>query len=234
MARRINGPLALLAGLALVALAAAPSLAQDGDGHIPAPRAAQVASEGQPTAQAAEAADKGGGDSELHVIPGAPELIITLIIFLTLLVVLRATAWKPILAGLQNREKAIRDGVEAAARARADAERTTRELEARLAEAQAAAAQQIQQAKADALKLAESIRAQAETEAAALKDRALKEIGAARQQAVAEINGHAADLATAVARKILQRNVTADDQDRLVRESLEEIGKQQAALAGAQ
>ena len=52
----------------------------------------------------------------------------------------------------------------------------------------------------------------AEAESAALKDRTLREIEAAKQQAVTEINNHAAELGTAVARKILQRNVTADDQ----------------------
>ena len=125
----------------------------------------------------------------------------------------------------------IREGVEAAAQARADAERTTRELETRLAEAQAAAALQIQQARADAQKLAEGIRGQAEAEATALKDPALRYIAAAKQQAITQINSHAADLATAVARKILQRNITVEDQDRLVSHSLSEIENSGEALA---
>ena len=79
--------------------------------------------------------------------------------------------------------------------------------------------------RSDAVKIADSIRAQAEAESAALKDRTVREIDAAKQQALSEINTHAAALGTAVARKILRRDVTADDQQRLVDESLAEMAK---------
>jgi F-type H+-transporting ATPase subunit b len=152
-------------------------------------------------------------------------LLVTIVIFVCLFIVLRATAWKPILTGLKAREAAIRDSIEAAAKAKADAEKTTRDLEAKMAEFQRQAAQQLQQAKADAQKVADTIRQQAEAESAALKDRTLREIDGAKQQALSEINTHAAELGTAVARKILKRNVTADDQQRLVDESLAELAK---------
>jgi F-type H+-transporting ATPase subunit b len=94
-----------------------------------------------------------------------------------------------------------------------------------MADVQREASQALAQAKADAVKLADTIRAQAEAESAALKDRTLREIDAAKQQALTEINTHAADLGTAVARKILQRDVTVNDQQRLVDESLAELAK---------
>jgi F-type H+-transporting ATPase subunit b len=156
---------------------------------------------------------------------GAGTLLVTIAIFICLFLVLRFTAWKPILNGLKTRETTIRDSIEAAEKAKADAERTTKELEAKMAEVQRQAAQQLQQAKSDAVKVADTIRQQAESEAAAIKDRTLREIDGAKQQALSEINSHAAELGTAVARKILQRNVTADDQQRLVDESLAELAK---------
>jgi F-type H+-transporting ATPase subunit b len=173
-------------------------------------------------AGAAKHGEEGGEPSvtELNPIP----FIFTILIFVTLLIVLRFTAWKPILAGLKAREDSIRKSIEAAAKARADADRTTQELEARMAEAQRQGALALQQAKADALKLAESIRAQAEAESAALKDRTLRDIEAAKQQALSDINGRAADLGISVARKILQREVTVADQQRIVEESLAELG----------
>jgi F-type H+-transporting ATPase subunit b len=152
-------------------------------------------------------------------------LSFTIAVFVCLFIVLRLTAWKPIMTGLKNREQAIRDSIEAAAKAKAEAERTTKDLEAKMLESQRQSAAQLTQAKADALKIADTIRAQAETEAAALKDRTLREIEAAKTQALTEINGHAAALGTAVARKILQRQVTVDDQQRLVDESLAEMAK---------
>jgi F-type H+-transporting ATPase subunit b len=148
----------------------------------------------------------------------------TILIFVALLVILRFTAWKPILAGLKGREEAIRQSIEAATRAKEDADRTTKELNAQVAEAQKAAAAQIAQAKTDATRVADAIRKQAETDANALRDRTVRDIDAAKQQALAEINQHAAELGTAIATKILQRTVTVDDQRRLVDESLAQLG----------
>jgi F-type H+-transporting ATPase subunit b len=150
---------------------------------------------------------------------------LTIAVFVVLLIVLRAAAWKPILGALKGRENAIRDSIEAAGKAKEEADRTTRELEAKIAEAQKQAAAQITQAKADATKVAEVIKKQAETESTQLKDRTLRDIEAAKQQALAEINSHAAALGTAIASKILQRQVTVTDQDRLVDESLAQLGQ---------
>jgi F-type H+-transporting ATPase subunit b len=173
------------------------------------------------------AATEGGGEK---VNPVAEELnigtfVVTILIFLTLFLILARTAWKPIMTGLQNREQAIRDSVEAAKQAREAADQSARDLEAKMAEVRRQAAVELAQAKADAQKIAETMRAQAEAESAAIKDRTLREINAAKQQALTEINSHAAELATAVARKILQRNINVDDQQRLVDESLTEMAK---------
>lgn len=149
--------------------------------------------------------------------------LFTIAIFVVLLVVLRATAWKPILSGLKSREQAIREGLEAAAKAKAEAERTAKELDAKISEVQKQGAQALAQAKADASKLAETIRLQAEAEAAALKERTLSEIDAAKQQALAEINQRAADLGISVARKILQREIRVEDQQKLVEQSIAEL-----------
>ena len=154
-----------------------------------------------------------------------PTVIATIAVFVCLLLVLRITAWKPIMTGLKSREQAIRDSIEAAERAKEAADRTTKDLQAKMEEVQRQAAQQLTQAKADALKMAETIRTQAEAESAALKDRTLREINAAKQQALTEINAHAATLGTTVARKILQREVNTNDQQRLVDESLAELAK---------
>ena len=154
-----------------------------------------------------------------------PPVIATIAVFVCLLIVLRFTAWKPIMAALKSREQAIRDSIEAAERARAEADRTTQELQAKMEEVQRQANQQLVQAKADAQKMAETIRVQAEAESAALKDRTIREINSAKQQALTEINAHAATLGTTVARKILKREVNTDDQQRLVDESLAELAK---------
>lgn len=171
-------------------------------------------------------AEAGGAEQQPNLLQ--PELVmagLTIAVFVGLLIILRATAWKPILNALKGREEAIRESIEAAGKAKAEAERTTHELEARIAEAQKQAAAQITQAKVDAVKVADGIKKQAEVEATQLKDRTVRDIEAAKQQALAEINAHAAELGTAIARKILQRQITVEDQNRLVDESLAQLGK---------
>lgn len=200
---------------------------------VSAPRAWAQEEHAAPAAENAVAAvdhnaPAGHGEAGGHSKGGLVDLdlgtaIFTILIFIALLAILRATAWKPILSGLKSREQAIREGLEAAAKAKTDAEKTTKELEAKISEVQQQGAKALAQAKADAQKLAETIRAQAETEAAALKNRTMQEIDAAKQQAISEINEHAAELGTAVARKILQREVKVEDQKRLVEESLGEL-----------
>lgn len=199
-----------------VATAPAAEAAHDAAAHVSAP-----ADEHAPAAHSAGGHDEG---SAALMKPDFVSMGFTIAIFVALVVVLRFTAWKPILQGLKSREESIRNSIEAAAKAKADAEKSTRELEARVAEVQRQAAQQLQQAKADAQKLADGIKAQAESESIALKDRALRDIEAAKGQALAEINAHAAELGVAVARKILQRNITAEDHSRLVEESLTQLG----------
>ena len=208
-----------LAGVVAMTLftGAAVSMAAPGDVATPPTVTETVARTEAPAAE--KPADPIGAELDVGT------LLVTIVIFVCLFIVLRATAWKPILTGLKAREGAIRDSIEAAAKAKADAEKTTKDLEAKMAEFQRQASQQLQQAKADAQKVADTIRQQAEAESAALKDRTLREIDGAKQQALSEINTYAAELGTAVARKILQRNVNSDDQQRLVDESLAELAR---------
>jgi len=168
-------------------------------------------------------AEKKEAENQNPVAVDVTELVATICIFVTLVVVLRFTAWKPILQGLKSREDAIREGIEAASRAKSEAVKAGEEMETKIAQVQQEGAKQIAQAKVDAVKVAEAIKAQAETEATALKDRTVRDIEAAKQQALAEINGYAAELGTAIARKILQRDVQVTDQQRLVDEALGEL-----------
>jgi len=151
--------------------------------------------------------------------------VVTAVVFLTVLLVLRFTAWKPIGAALKHREDSIRDSLAAAQAAREQAQATGKELEAKIAEAQKVAGEEIRRVREDAQRLADNIRKTAEAEANALRDRTVKEIDAARVQAISDVNAHAADLALSIARKILQRQVTAEDHQKLVQESLAELAK---------
>jgi F0F1-type ATP synthase membrane subunit b/b' len=84
----------------------------------------------------------------------------------------------------------------------------------------------LEKAKSQQQALADELRAKADAELTALRDRARRDIDAAKRAALAEIYDQAASAATAIAGKILKREVNARDQQRLVEET---VGELQAA-----
>jgi F-type H+-transporting ATPase subunit b len=146
-----------------------------------------------------------------------------LVIFLILLAILYPTAWKGVLEGLKKREDRIRRDIANAEEARAKAEATLKSYQAQLATAENKVREMINGAVAQGEKIAAEIRAKGQSEAEQAKDRAMRDIEGARKQAVSELYATAADLSTNIASKILRRNLNADDQRDLVRQSLDQL-----------
>jgi len=140
---------------------------------------------------------------------------IVLVIFLGVVIILYKTAWKNVLAGLKAREDRIRSAIEDADAARAKGEATLKEYNTQLATAET----QVR----DLLSKAAGIRMHAQQEAEEIKEKAMKEIESSKTAALSEIYEQTASLATSVAEKILRRNLNADDQRDLVRQSLDEL-----------
>lgn len=145
------------------------------------------------------------------------------LIFIVLLIVLYPTAWKGVLAGLEAREKRIRNDIAEAEKARASAEATLREYSAQLAAAEEKVRGLISQATAEGERIAAGIRTHAQQESEEIKERANRDIEAAKNQAITQVYEQTADLATRIAEKILRRNLNADDQKDLVKSSLDQL-----------
>ena len=146
-----------------------------------------------------------------------------LAIFLLVAIILYRTAWKNVLIGLKAREERIRKDIADAEAARMKAEETLRQYDSRLAEAELKVRDIIDKAALDAERIGTSIRMKAQEEAEEAKERATKEIEAAKQTALTEIYEQTANLATAVAEKIIRRNLNPDDQRDLVNQSLQQL-----------
>jgi F-type H+-transporting ATPase subunit b len=144
-------------------------------------------------------------------------------IFIVLAIILYRTAWKNVLAGLKGREQRIRKDIADAETARLKAEATLKEYNQQLATAEQKARDILSKAATDAEAIATQIRARAQQEAEETKERAIKDIEGARDQALSEIYERTAELSTAVAEKILRRNLNANDQRDLVDQSLREL-----------
>lgn len=169
-----------------------------------------------------------GGAANPVAFKWAP-FVAALIIFGASFWILAKFVWPRILAGLEDRANKIRAEVFAAEELRKAAAEEKRQFERALGEARAEAARMIEQTRAEQARLAADLRAKAEVELTQMREEARAGIEAAKRAAISEIYAETASLATAVASKILRREVSAEDQRRLVEESVSQLGEEFAA-----
>jgi F-type H+-transporting ATPase subunit b len=160
--------------------------------------------------------------------PLSPDVIgytVSVVVFLIFFTIAARLVWPKIIGGLDERYAKIRHEIDAAEKARHEAESAQKKFEEKLRQAQEEASRTIEEAKSTARKVADELRAKNAAELADMKSRALADIQAARESAVRELNEHAVTLAATMASKILRREVGAADQSRLVAESLAELSR---------
>jgi F-type H+-transporting ATPase subunit b len=155
--------------------------------------------------------------------PAIDLTIWTIVIFLLLLGVLYAFAWKPMLQGLQKREHDIHSAVEDARTAREEAQRLRQEIQAERAKIEQMRHEIIQKAEADGQRLAEEIKAAAEAHSKAERERMRRELESARDQVFQELFTKLADLAALVSTRAIRRTLTPEDHRRFVDEALAEL-----------
>jgi F-type H+-transporting ATPase subunit b len=147
----------------------------------------------------------------------------TILIFVLVLVVLGKFAWGPILSTLQTRESFIH---EALAKAKADrdaAEARLKQYEERLAGARAEATAIVDEGRRDAEVVKRKIEAAAKVEADKMIDRARREIQIATVTATRELYDLSARLATDMAARVIGRELSAKDHERLIAEAIDGI-----------
>jgi F-type H+-transporting ATPase subunit b len=171
-------------------------------------------------ALAEEAAHEGGGG----LISIDRSLVIQAINFLLLMLVLWRLLYRPFVAKMNERTAAIKKSLEEAQLARAEAQRQQEENAARLREAYAEA-QAIREA---ALKEAgdeqRKLVAAARVEAQRLVDSAKTQLESDVRRAREELRRDIADLATAVAERVIRKSLRDDDHRRLVAEAVQTLG----------
>jgi F-type H+-transporting ATPase subunit b len=147
----------------------------------------------------------------------------TLVIFAVVLLVLGKFAWGPVLKALQARESFILESLEKAKREREEAEARLREYEERLAQARTEATAIVEEGRRDADVLKSKILEEARGEAEKERERTRREIRIATDTATKELYTLAARLATDMAGRIVRKELTPQDHDRLIAESIAEL-----------
>ena len=147
----------------------------------------------------------------------------TIVTFLILLGLLAKFAWGPLLDALQKREDAIRSSLDDARKAKEELARLQAESARILAEARNEAAKIISSTRSDAARFADEMKQKARADAEAVVKNAQREIDTQTNRAIDTIRREAIDLSVAVASKILRREISPADNQRLVDDTIREM-----------
>lgn len=157
----------------------------------------------------------------LKVDPGL--LLWTIITFLVLLLILWKAAWRPIVEALDARAEKVRGDIETAERNRLESEKLLAQHKELMDKAKEEALQVLAEGKTDAEKLKNSIVEKAGIEAKDITERARKEITMAKDKALSELKAEVVNLSTAIAAKVISKNLNPDDQKAFIDEALSKM-----------
>jgi len=157
----------------------------------------------------------------VQVDPGL--FIWTIVTFLVLLTLLAKFAWRPLLMALDSRQALIRKALDDAQQAKQELERLNLESAQIINRARVEAEAVITQSRSDGDRLREEIRAKARTEADHIVKNAERQIQLETSRALEQIRREAVELSVMIASKIIQRNLTKEDNERLIDEALKQV-----------
>jgi F-type H+-transporting ATPase subunit b len=161
-------------------------------------------------------------DSTL-ITPTTGLMIWTLVTFVVVLIVLKKYAFTPIQQMIDQRRIAITADLDAAEKARGEAQTALAEYREQLAEARKEAARIVE----DARRVGEERRvadvAALEAETVRLKEQAKAEIAAETRQALADLKQHVAELTVVATEKVVRARLDAGEQKRLIEDALADV-----------
>ena len=157
------------------------------------------------------------------VQPDPGLFIWTILTFLVLVALLARFAWRPLLEALERRQATITKSLDDAQRARQELERLQRESAEMMRQARVEADAIVSRSRSDAEALREELKQKSRAEAAAIVKNAEKQIQLETARAIQQIRNETIDLSVAIASKILRRQVSKEDHEGLIEETLKQV-----------
>ena len=157
------------------------------------------------------------------VQPDPGLFIWTILTFLGLLFALKKLAWGPLLAALETRQNDIRKSLDDAQKARQELERLNQESAAIINKARVDADQIIAGSRSDGERLREEMKLKARAEADAIVKSAERQIQLETARALQQIRAEAVDLSVMIASKLIRKNLTKEDNERLIEDALKQV-----------
>ncbi|HEY6547563.1 MAG TPA: F0F1 ATP synthase subunit B [Vicinamibacteria bacterium] len=150
----------------------------------------------------------------------------TLVLFVLFAGVLWKFAWGPILATIDAREKSVRDEVEGAHKANAEATQLLEKHKELVRDAGRERDEMLKRTRAEAEQIKADLQTKARGEAEAILERAREQIGRERDAAITVLRAQVADVAIEAAARIVQSSLSKDAQRKIVDEFVSSLEKQ--------
>ncbi|HVE80315.1 MAG TPA: F0F1 ATP synthase subunit B [Gemmatimonadaceae bacterium] len=161
-------------------------------------------------------AQEHGAERPNLLAPNTGLMFWTLIIFVILLVILSRAAFRPIIAAVEARERALEEAIEGARRDREAAAKALADQQAQIDTARAEAQRLIAEGRAVGEKVRAQMLEETRLQQQDLLERARRDIATERDRAIDQLRREAVDLAIAGASKVIERNLDDETNRALV------------------
>lgn len=153
------------------------------------------------------------------------DILFQLLMFIILLALLKKYAWGPLMGIMKQREEHIAGEIDAAEQSRKEATKNLEEQRELLKQARQEAQSLIENAKKQGDIQRDEIIALARTESDRIKESAKAEIEREKDQAVAAIREQLASISVMIASKVIEKELSVADQEKLVNDYIKEAGE---------
>lgn len=155
------------------------------------------------------------------------DMVVMLFFFILLMYLVSKFAWGPVMNMMQKREEYVAGEIEAAEKSRVEAEKASKEAVEQLRQTRQEAQQIIEDAKNAGMKQEQDIVASARKEADRIKLAAQEEIQNEKEKAIQALQDQVASLSVLIASKVIEKEISAQDQDKLIEEYIKQVGEEQ-------
>ncbi|MGM0523488.1 MAG: F0F1 ATP synthase subunit B [Bacillota bacterium] len=152
------------------------------------------------------------------------DTVVVLVSFSILMVLLKKFAWGPLIKVMEERENFVANEIETAQDKNRQAQVAIKEADEKLSEARQEAKHLVVNAKQRATKLEESIVQEAKDRSKQMRIDAEDEIEQEKRESFQEMQETVAEIAFQIAMDIIQKEMSQEDQKRLIKERLDTLG----------
>jgi F-type H+-transporting ATPase subunit b len=162
-------------------------------------------------------------DTGIFDIPNTSLIFWQVITFAILLFLLIRYVYPPIREMINNRQARIEEAIDEAQKTRAEAKELLDEYRRQLDEARGESRRILDESRKQAEAQRERTKAEAREEGDRIIQRAREEIERERESTIREIRSEVADMVVAASGRVINRELNADEHNRLIEESLDNL-----------